>query len=200
MKKFLLFAILVITLTLTLSVSAFATDEVPENESATETESGEKENAFAEIYALTVDNIDKVFSALAFVSSLLLALAYRRGLIPIINTGLSAIKKNADSFEGAMTESLDKTETSLNFLTDKFASCMNGVEQISEYLTSLTERLDLIESKKDNAKVLKTVMLSQIDMLYEIFMNSALPQYSKDALGERVSEMKKSIACGEEND
>ena len=75
MKKFLLFAILVITLTLTLSVSAFATDEVPENESATETESGEKENAFAEIYALTVDNIDKVFSALAFVSSLLLALA-----------------------------------------------------------------------------------------------------------------------------
>ena len=37
----------------------------------------------------------------------------------------------------------------------------------------------------------------KIDMLYEVFMHSSLPQYSKDALGEKVAEMKKSISLGE---
>ena len=201
MKKFLLFAILAITLTLTLSVTALATDgnaALPEGE--TEADALEEANAFSEIYALIIDNIDKVFSALAFICSLLLAFAYRRGLIPIVNKGLCAIKKNSDSFESTMTDSLGKTEASLNFLAEKFAVCLNTIEQVSEYVESLSERLDIIEAKKDSAKTLKTVMLSQIDMLYEIFMNSALPQYSKDALGEKVAEMKKSIAVGEGND
>ena len=43
-------------------------------------------------------------------------------------------------------------------------------------------------------------MLSQIDMLYEIFMQSGLPQYSKDALGERMAKMKKTLGVGEEDD
>ena len=43
-------------------------------------------------------------------------------------------------------------------------------------------------------------MLSQIDVLYEIFMQSGIPQYAKDSLGEKVAKMKKSLLVGEEND
>lgn len=34
-------------------------------------------------------------------------------------------------------------------------------------------------------------MQMQINMLYDIFMTSALPQYEKDAVGERISAMNK---------
>ena len=198
MKKFLfsvISLIAIISLILSFSVTALAAEE---NAKPTEDVSTEEtENTFSEIYNLVLENVDKVFSALAFVSSLLLVFAYKKGLIPIINTGLSAIKKSADKFEGSSLESILKTEESLGFLTDKFASCINTVESISKSVEELGERLELMEDEKNNRETMKTVMLSQIDMLYEIFMNSALPQYSKDALGEKVAEMKKSIRIGE---
>ena len=207
MKKFLLLIISlisVITLTLSLSVTALAEDSVESEASDTAyTESAEENaasNPFSEIYGLMLQNSDKIFSALAFISSVILALTYRKGLIPTINTGLSAIKKSADAFKNSTAESIVKTEQSLDFLTDKFASCISALESISKYIDELAVRLDSIEDEKKSASSLKTVMLSQIDMLYEIFMNSALPQYSKDALGEKVSQMKKSIDLGEEDD
>ena len=41
-------------------------------------------------------------------------------------------------------------------------------------------------------------MNAQIDMLYEIFMSSALPQYAKDRVGEKVAEMKAQLTDGED--
>ena len=34
---------------------------------------------------------------------------------------------------------------------------------------------------------------AQIDMLYDVFMSSALPQYQKDAVGERIAKMKEAL-------
>jgi hypothetical protein len=47
---------------------------------------------------------------------------------------------------------------------------------------------------------MKTIMSAQVDMLYNIFMSSSLPQYSKDAVGERISEMKAALAEPVSND
>lgn len=205
MKKFLCLCIsliALITLTLSASVTAFAESDAEEFETP-EAESNsidnESSNPFSEIYGLVLKNSDKLFSLLAFLSSLLIVFAYKKGLIPIINTGLSAIKKSSDSFESKASESLVKTEESLKFLTDKFASCINSIEGISKYVDELSEKLELMEAENGDRETLTTVMLSQVDMLYEIFMNSALPQYSKDALGEKFAQMKKSITGGEKN-
>ena len=34
-------------------------------------------------------------------------------------------------------------------------------------------------------------MQNQIDMLYEVFISSSLPLYQKEAVGERIAEMKR---------
>lgn len=198
MKKLLLFGvclIITIALTLSLSVTAFASDEAIET-----TETDTDGNGFSEAFNLVAENSDKIFSILAFVSSIAVALAYKKGLIPIINQGLSAMKKSADNFEAGAGESLIKAEKAIGFLTDRFVSCENTVDSISASLSQLSERLLNIENEKDERETFKTVMLSQIDMLYDIFMQSGLPQYSKDALGEKVAKMKKSLSLGENND
>ena len=43
-------------------------------------------------------------------------------------------------------------------------------------------------------------MKAQVDMLYEIFMSSSLPQYQKDSVGEKISSMRKSLSEDGEND
>ena len=191
----------VFALTLCLSVTAMASD----NPVVNDIESGEngdtgstysEENPFKEIYEFAAENADKILSALAFLSSLFLIFAYRKGLIPIINKGLSAIGKSSGNFEVTAKESLLKAEKNLDFLSEKFAACENSVEIVSRSIDELTEKFDKIDGDIKATESLKLVMLSQIDMLYEIFMHSSLPQYSKDALGEKVAEMKKSISLG----
>lgn len=205
MKKILTLLITLISvfaLMLCLSVTALASSEPAAND-AQPTENSDtgstysENNPFKEVYDFAAENADKILSALAFFSSLFLVFAYRKGLIPIINKGLSAIGKSSGNFEEAARESLLKTEKNLEFLSEKFAACENTVEIASKSIDELTEKFDKIDSDIKATESLKLVMLSQIDMLYEVFMHSSLPQYSKDALGEKVAEMKKSISLGE---
>ena len=205
MKKFLFLVLILISFTLISSafcVTAFAEDEnaaYTEEETEITEENGTEENTFSTLYDFTLENLDKIFSALAFIASLILVFAYKKGLIPIVNTSLLAIRKNAEKLGEASSDSLMNTEKSIDLLTEKFASVMNTAESISNSVDSLFERLDFLESESKSKDTLRTVMLSQVDMLYEIFMNSSLPQYSKDALGERIADMKKTIRSGEEN-
>ncbi len=193
MKKILLLAFFLIT-ALSVSVSAFASEAMP-TDTNTETTS-----ELSEAFMLITDNSDKIFSVLAFISSLIVVFAYKRGLIPLINKGLTAIKKSTDNFESKAQDSLLKTENSISFLLDKFACCENTIERVSTNLEELTEKLGSLENESNERALLKTVILSQIDMLYEIFMQSGIPQYAKDSLGEKVAKMKKSLLVGEEND
>ena len=181
-------------LTFSLSITAFAEDNA-EAEFAENEDAGE-ENVFTEIYDTFRDNSDKIFSLLAFISSLLIAFSYKKGLIPIVNKGLLAIKKSSEAFEDASKKTLEKNEENLSFLNEKFVSVANCLEALSEYVDTLDEKLEAVKCTKDDSENIKKVMLSQIDMLYEIFMNSALPQYSKDAVGEKIAEMKKSVSAG----
>ena len=110
------------------------------------------------------------------------------------------MKKSADNFEGAAHDSLIKTENSVDLLLEKLASFENTAEKICENIEALSQKLLSLEGEGKERAIYKTVMLSQIDMLYEIFMQSGIPQYAKDSLGERVTKMKKALTAGEEDD
>ena len=197
MKKFLLLALsLIIAISVCFTVTASAAED---DTYAQATDSAEI-NAFANLFLLIRENADKLFAMLAFISSLIVVFAYKRGLIPLINKGLAAIRKSTDSFEGKAQDAILKTEKSIEFLTDRFASYENTVDSVSSAIADISERLEALSESSDEKQLLKTVMLSQIDMLYEIFMQSGLPQYSKDALGERMAKMKKTLGVGEEDD
>lgn len=193
MKKILLLAFFLI-ISLSVSVTAFASEAMP-TDTNTETTS-----ELSEMFMLITDNSDKIFSVLAFISSLTVVFAYKRGFIPLVNKGLTAIKNGTDNFESKAQDSLIKTENSLSFLLDKFACCENTIERVSSNLEELSEKLGSLEDENNEREIFKTVMLSQIDVLYEIFMQSGIPQYAKDSLGEKVAKMKKSLLVGEEND
>ena len=197
MKKFLLLALSLIIAT---SVCFTVTVSAAEDAAYTGTAEAEDINAFENLFLLICENADKLFATLAFASSLIVVFAYKRGLIPLINKGLSAIRKSTDNFEIKAQDAMLKTEKSVEFLTDRFVSYENTVDSVSSALADISERLDALSESSDEKQLMKTVMLSQIDMLYEIFMQSGLPQYSKDALGEKMSKMKKTLGVGEENE
>ncbi len=198
MKKILI-AVLSILLILTLSVAVYAADDTGE-EITEKSDTGTEQSPFGEIYNIICENTDKIFSALAFITSLILAFAYKRGALPLIKSGIVSIGKSAGELAEKTGSAIEKTEQTLSFLSDRFAFCESSVEGAVASIEELGARLEAIEMNKSSAEKTKAVLLSQIDLLYDIFMQSSLPQYSKDAVGEKVAEMKRVLAAGEENE
>ena len=160
------------------------TDEKPEPE----------ENPFAAFFGVVSEYATEILSALTLIGSLILAYAYKKGLIPLISGGIKAlggavtkIKDSAERAEGAGKE-----------LGESLCQGLSAAEaclyKISEALESTAASLD--KFKLDEGERLKTtlVLTAQIDMLYELFMSSALPQYKKDEVGERIAEMRRAVA------
>ena len=184
------------------SLCADATTEQNEptlNESNVEEElSG---NVFSAIFEQIKSYATEIFCAMTFIGSLILAYAYKKGLLPLIEktllsigSSVSKIKERTESgavateeLGASITAKLENSEALVNNMIDKIGE-MNA--ELSQIKTSELERTD-------NCKELSIIVSTQIDMLYDIFMSSALPQYQKDAVGEKVAKMKEML---KEND
>ena len=163
-----------------------------------ETESdSEKGNPFAELYDMALGNADKIFSALAFIGTLLLAFAYKKGLLPTVSRAISSIaaitKAAKDETDKSIAEGdvrLTEVSAGLERTVEILAAAENGISRIEE-------RLATVEKSDAQSAALKTVLSSQIDMLYDIFMASSIPEYQKEAVGRRVAEMRKELSADE---
>ena len=200
-KWFSLVAItLALTFIMTIGVSA---DEVNVNENEgiggeyTEilpdetTQSGENsQNIFDRIYSELESNADKIFSVLAFVGTLVVGVGYKSGLLPLLRDALSKLKSAVDGVkaDGELSKAL--TESKMNEIID-------SVNKIELSLDRMEERLDDCDLILAERESMRTILLGQVDMLYAIFMSSALPQYQKDEIGIKIQEMREELASYE---
>ena len=200
MKKTLvtiLLSTLVIIFTLFLSVKTFAKEEAAGADTAVEIS---EESVFDELYSWALENADKILSMLAFIGSILTVIAYKKGLLPTLSAALKSIKKSSEELLKKSEDSILGTEKTLGMLTDKLAGYENALDSLSATVDSLNQRLMSAEDAQKTELIIKDVMLAEIDMLYEIFISSSLPQYAKDAISEKVSKMKKSLEVTEKNE
>ena len=192
MKKFLLI-LLTATLTLLLvAVPAFATDSADVESEAKES------NLFEDIYGELLKHSDKILSALAFAGSLILAITYKKGLLPLVKGALTSLGNSVSRLK-------EQTENAANTADVNIKSAIEKLDKAENLIFSLTEKLSALEAELEAAKKeraesgdVHTVIRTQVDMLYDIFMSSSIPLYQKEAVGERISEMKKTLQKGAE--
>lgn len=166
------------------------TDNVYENEVPVE----DGTNPFAQCYEYICEHADDLFSALAFVGSLALAFIYKKRLMPQLSSALGNIRASVKSIGDTAEKTLAGSESALAEVKSSMELVGTGLDTLCCTVTDLDKRLSSSEDQMSEMKVMKTIMSAQVDMLYSIFMSSSLPQYSKDAVGERISEMKAALA------
>lgn len=156
-------------------------------------------NIFDQIYGVLEENADKVFSILAFIGTLAVSVGYKSGLLPLLRDALSKLKLSID---GVRAEGeLNKTITA-----EKMEEISRSIESINRAIDKGNTEISRIEWQFENYEKLmaergkmRTVLMGQIDMLYAIFMSSALPQYQKDEIGNKIQEMREELASYEES-
>ncbi len=196
-KKFLaiLFAFLFVFAALCFTASAENEAKTTVEDSGGEISTDEKDgeanpNIFELIYREGMKHSDKILSLLTFITSLILAHGYKKSLIPLIRGALSKLGTTVNKISEDTEIKTERALISLNEAKSSLEESKALFNSVINMLESLCAKLD---ESKNAAKVnseLKILMQNQIDMLYEVFISSSLPVYQKEAVGERIKEMK----------
>ena len=186
MKKIFITAILFVLVFSILSATAFANE--------TDTAAGEEKNVFESLYCELSEHSDKIFSALAFIGSLILIFTYRKGMLPILKGGIASLSSTVTHLKEEAKRSGELSEGEIKSATEKLEKAENLLGTLSERLTRLGDELEEAKEREKKNADIKIIMEYQIDMLYEIFMSSSLPLYQKEAVGEKISAMKEKLS------
>lgn len=186
------FACVILLLSLTsLAVSAEETYE--ETAETADTEVGEV-NAFEDAFAALESFSSEILCALSFTGSLIIAFAYRKGLLPAVKSGIGAIGSAVGSIKESSESYAKHGEEILALMSQRLDEAEKTLAAFERAVSDIAEKSEDGALAANDRAAMKALMSAQIDMLYDIFMTSSLPQYQKDAVSERVREMKEVTA------
>ena len=182
-KKFFTAIIIATCLSLIFGASALASDG----------EAAVGKNVFESAFSLVTENADELFSALAFIGTMIIAFFYKRGLTPTLSRGIEKISATVGEARRASDESSELFSKLSEKISDRLAYLESSLEGFSLEIMKLEDILGTQAEFRSDRESIKMILASQIDMLSDIFMTSALPQYQKDAVGERVKAMREAL-------
>ena len=82
------------------------------------------------------------------------------------------------------------TDELLAEFTERLARAEEVLEKFGNAIEEIAEKTEDGKHAAEDRANMKALMVAQIDMLYDIFMTSSLPQYQKDAVNKRIQGMK----------
>ena len=195
MKKIITVALVIFTLIGALSLSCYAYSESTSDSSETEAPS---ENFFEVAYKGFLENSDRLLAALAFAGSLLVAFAYKKGLIPLIKASLGALSAAVSKLKEESAKTSAEACDAIATASEKLDAAGAVIEALGKRLDSIEKQLDAANEGQKKGESIYAVISTQIDMLYELFMASGIPQFQKEAVAERVKIMKEAIRTNED--
>jgi hypothetical protein len=202
-RKFMTFAVSLILLLTLFTVPAFASGDTLATEEVTEAEvilDQTEASIFDDIYDAVLTNADKILSALAFCGTVIVGFAYKKGLLPLLGKAMTAISRSVEGIKEDGIKSAQSTEERLTDIDDSIKEIRESASRTDTAISEIEEHLARYEAAITQYSAMKTVMSAQTDMLYSVFMSSALPQYQKEEVGERINAMKKELKLNENSD
>ena len=173
------------------------TDEDAASAEGADISNEDDKNVFSIIYGEIMKNAGDIFSTLAFISSLLIAIAYKKGLLPALTRAVTGIEGALDKVKRSADETKAGMDEGYKEIAQKLSLFDESIEGYKRSLTSIEERLSGLQNDSSEREKFKIIMASQIDLLYDIFMSSSLPQYQKEAVSARVVKMREELARDE---
>lgn len=196
MKKILTFILILTVLVSGFCIAVHAEEPDYETENTANAEDTENKNFYEIIYGAFRDNSEKITSALAAIASLVLAFCYKRGLMPSVKGATNKLCDLVSKVKDASEEQAETAKELLYSAEEKLLCARDSIEKLNERLMELEKELSESLADKDEREKMKLILMAQTEMLYDIFMTSALPQYQKDIVGERTARMKEQLNVG----
>ena len=151
-------------------------------------------NPFAVFFEGVKTYATEIISALTLIASLILAYAYKSGLTPMITNALSNLGKLLAGMRDSVSENEKASKEITEALEARLAMAEETVDRLTAGIEAVSTSIRAEEDSTAEKKKLGEILTAQIDMMYELFISSALPEYQKEAVAERIKQMKEAIA------
>ena len=198
MKKIIFTLLLTVLLSLSLSCGAIASAEelgdTPEGV-VTEEESASPANIFDAVFEVVGKYSGEIFSALACLGSAAVAVTYKKGLFPILKSGVGRLSDAVSEIKENAKEDAQNSKGTLENVNICVQTIANSIERFEQSLASFEKRIEEVEEEKMRNETLSLLLNEQIELLSDVFLSSSLPQYRKELVGERTSRMKKQLGA-----
>ena len=204
MKRILTLLLVSFSLILSLSVGCLAAEPetILDNEETTASsaledaeklDTGTEMNIFQSLYSTAMENKGEILSLLSLIGSLIVAFAYKRGLIPTLSGSLGSISGEVKRFSEGASESIKEGAGLLGEAAEMLTSLEERLERLSDSLSDLEGKLASATKSEMTGEAVLQVLLEEVNLLSDVFLSSSLPEYRKELVGERIALMKKTI-------
>lgn len=153
----------------------------------------EYENVFETVYLKVCEYMPEILSGAAFIGSLILAFAFKRGLLPIVKGSIGAIGDAVGEISLRKDEDGRLLDTISSTLGEGLSLADEAIKELGAKIDLLTTSLESAERRAGDRETLFKVINGQIDMLYDVFMSSSLPHFQKEAVGAKIAEMREAV-------
>ena len=154
-----------------------------------------RKNPFEMLWQGVLEHTEQIMCALALAGSLVLTFLYKKGLMPFLTRALAAIGSTLSGIRESTDVYAQKSGKELSDISEALVKSESIIGTVAQRLTQIEAALDDERRSRDESESLRAVMCVQVELLYDILMNSAIPQYRKDAAGERLLEMKSTLGA-----
>lgn len=170
-----------------------------ENSNRNDVDNASGAEGFEAFYALVMEHLSEILSLCAFAASLVCAAVYKSGLLPLIERSLNAIGSTTQKIRESAELGEDKRRADIEALSEKLSKLEASLGKLTEDLYECTERMEEKSITAARERRMEALITGELEMLYDIFMSSALPEYEKTRVGERVAKMKEVISSNEKD-
>ncbi len=153
----------------------------------------EERNPFDQLYEYISLHSGQILSSLAFITSCILVVLCKTGIIPLIKRGINAISAGVSSLNEGANKCTGFGDEIKKLISDKLDTLYSSLEVLKDEIDSYSLKLQSYDGLIALEEKVKLILNSQVEMLYEIFNSSSLPVYEKERIGEAVANMKKEL-------
>ena len=137
-------------------------------------------------------------SILGVVVTLILTIMYKKGLLPVISKGFGNLVEMLNSFKHSTEKHVESLGENMKPVIDKMEQAITECERMRDEFDKLQKLYETQEADKKalEDKIARSDKLNELtcNLIYEIFMNTKLPQYVKDDLATYYKSIRAAIA------
>lgn len=145
----------------------------------------EKDTMTAAVDALH-EHLGEILSALTLIGSLAIAFTYKKGLLPLLSGALGRLGDASGAAKASAESAAQTAEQIHSTVQNATAETARICGELTDGMNGMAQRLTQIETQLAQSRRADSATEATVELLYDIFMSSSLPNYRKEEVSARL--------------
>lgn len=149
-----------------------------------------------DVFAFFEQYANELLSGLCLVGSLFVAFIYKKGILPLLRSGLSSLTHAAEQTEQITESFTARAEEEITAIKEQTIPFAETLAKTEECMANVEKALE--ESKKAQQET-RRILAAETELFYELLSAANLPQVQKESMANTYYALRNDLNDAEEN-